>query len=101
MRNCTKGSLVEAYLSCLLFLSLHLKKGPSQNTYYNPKIAHKVVMKSRAEYLSFLSMYLSLIIIIAHKCVYILFVRGEKVLAIFIFGDSYKDMGNNDFLLVQ
>ncbi|XP_057840476.2 GDSL esterase/lipase At2g42990-like [Cryptomeria japonica] len=55
-------------------------------------------MKSRAESLISYSVLYSLIIIIAQKCDYILFIRGQKVPAIFLFGDSYGDTGNNDFI---
>ncbi|XP_057840472.2 GDSL esterase/lipase At4g26790 [Cryptomeria japonica] len=56
-------------------------------------------MKSRAESLVVLSVFLTLTITIAQKCDYILFVGGQKVPAIFMFGDSYGDTGNNDFII--
>ncbi|GLJ08322.1 hypothetical protein SUGI_0086480 [Cryptomeria japonica] len=56
-------------------------------------------MKSRAESLVLFSLFFSLIVIIAQECDYILFVGGQKVPAVFVFGDSFGDTGNNDFII--
>ncbi|XP_057840477.1 GDSL esterase/lipase At2g42990-like [Cryptomeria japonica] len=55
-------------------------------------------MKSRAESLILHSVLYSLFIIIVQKCDYILSERVQKVPAIFLFGDSYGDTGNNDYI---
>ncbi|XP_059067422.1 GDSL esterase/lipase At2g42990-like [Cryptomeria japonica] len=54
-------------------------------------------MKFSAESLILRSGFCSLIIIIAQKCDYFLLVRGQKVPAVFVFGDSFGDTGNNEF----
>ncbi|XP_057840552.2 GDSL esterase/lipase At2g42990 isoform X2 [Cryptomeria japonica] len=54
-------------------------------------------MKFRAESLILRSTFFILIIIIAQKCDYLLLVMGQKVPAVFVFGDSFGDTGNNDF----
>ncbi|XP_057840480.2 GDSL esterase/lipase At2g42990 [Cryptomeria japonica] len=56
------------------------------------------MMKLRAESLVSQTLFLILLITIAQKCDHILLVGGKKVPAIFVFGDSYGDTGNNDFI---
>ncbi|XP_057840656.1 GDSL esterase/lipase At2g42990 [Cryptomeria japonica] len=56
-------------------------------------------MKLRAESLFLCSVLFISIITIAKKCDYFLLVGGQKVPAMFMFGDSYGDTGNNDFIV--